>query len=126
VWAHSEHLKLLRSLSDGCIFDMPPQPVERYQVQKVGSLHAIWRFNHKVRIMPAGAILRVEVLAPATVHWTSDGWQTVYDAKTQDTGLGVHFADLATGLASAKSILFTFFCPEANRWEEMDFEVGVQ
>ncbi|TIP53948.1 MAG: hypothetical protein E5X68_37320, partial [Mesorhizobium sp.] len=30
VWAHAEHIKLLRSLRDGAVFDLPPQGVERY------------------------------------------------------------------------------------------------
>ena len=30
VWAHSEYIKLRRSLLDGKIFDQPPQTVERY------------------------------------------------------------------------------------------------
>ena len=32
VWAHSEYLKLNRSLSDGSIFDLPPQTVKRYRL----------------------------------------------------------------------------------------------
>src|SRR3984885_8370810 len=31
VWAHSEYIKLRRSLRDGKIFDQPPQTVQRYQ-----------------------------------------------------------------------------------------------
>ena len=27
VWAHAEHIKLLRSLREGRVFDMPPQTV---------------------------------------------------------------------------------------------------
>ena len=65
VWAHAEHIKLLRSLSDGRVFDMPPQPVERYQVQKVISSLRSWQFNQKIRTIPAGKKLRVEVLAAA-------------------------------------------------------------
>ena len=34
VWAHSEYIKLRRSLRDGKIFDQPPQTVQRYQVEK--------------------------------------------------------------------------------------------
>ena len=34
VWAHSEYVKLRRSLRDGKIFDQPPQTVQRYQVEK--------------------------------------------------------------------------------------------
>ncbi len=30
VWAHAEYIKLLRSLHDGAVFDLPPQTVARY------------------------------------------------------------------------------------------------
>ena len=30
VWAHAEYVKLLRSLQEGHVFDMPPQTVRRY------------------------------------------------------------------------------------------------
>ncbi|WP_193214320.1 glycoside hydrolase family 15 protein [Luteolibacter marinus] len=33
VWAHAEYLKLLRSLKDGSIFDLPPQVAARYLKQ---------------------------------------------------------------------------------------------
>jgi glucoamylase len=33
VWAHSEYIKLRRSLVDGKVFDQPPQTVERYLVE---------------------------------------------------------------------------------------------
>jgi glucoamylase len=41
VWAHAEYVKLLRSLKDGRVFDMPPQTVQRYQVEKVASACSI-------------------------------------------------------------------------------------
>ena len=34
VWAHSEYIKLRRSLQEGKIFDQPPQTVQRYLVEK--------------------------------------------------------------------------------------------
>jgi hypothetical protein len=79
VWAHAEYIKLARSLRDGRVFDLPPQPVQRYQVDKVGSRFAIWRFNQRCRRMPAGKTLRIETLAAARVHWSLDSWCTVYD-----------------------------------------------
>ena len=79
VWAHAEYVKLCRSLQDGEIFDRPPQTVQRYLVEKATSRHITWRFNNKVRAMPAGRTLRVETLAPAVVHWSVDGWRTVHD-----------------------------------------------
>jgi glucoamylase len=35
VWAHAEHVKLLRSLKDGRVFDMPPEPAQRYQAEGI-------------------------------------------------------------------------------------------
>ena len=78
------------------VFDMPAQTVQRYLKEQTGSSLAIWRFNHKCQTMPTGKTLRIEVLAPAVVHWSSDGWQTSHDATTKDTGLGMHVADLPT------------------------------
>src|SRR5258707_4617325 len=75
VWAHAEHVKLLRSLADGRVFDMPPQPRQRYQIDGVRSPHAVWRFNQKCRGVPQGRIVRVELPAPALVHWSSDDWR---------------------------------------------------
>ncbi len=126
VWAHAEHIKLLRSLRDGRVFDMPPQTVERYLVQKKESPHFAWRFNHKCRRIPAGKMLRLETLAPAVAHWSVDNWQTSHDTPTRDTGLGVHFVDLPTReLAAGAKVLFTFYWPEAAKWEGVNFCVQV-
>ena len=83
VWAHSEHIKLLRSLRDGAVFDMPPQGVERYIEGKTGSPIRSWRFNNKIRSMPSGKTLRVELLAAAVVHWSSDAGATFNDSQDQ-------------------------------------------
>ena len=124
VWAHAEYVKLLRSLREERVFDMPPQTFERYATQNAPPAHAFWRFNHKTRSIAAGRILRIELLARAIVHWSDDGWRSAHDAATQDTGLGVHAADLPTGpLASGAVLKFTFYWHEAARWEGADFEV---
>ena len=103
----------------------PRQPVRRYQVENVRSPHHVWRFNHKCRTLPAGKILRFEVLAPAIVHWSADEWQTVHDTGTRDTGFGIHVADLPTAGLSAGRVQFTFRWPLADRWEGADFAVAV-
>jgi len=126
VWAHAEHLKLRRSLTDGRIFDMPPQTVKRYLVDKTVSPRLTWRYNNKIRSFPIGKILRVEVLASATVHWTCDDWRTVTDTATRDAGLGIHMADLPTEtLPEGSRITFTFHWSLANRWEGADFMVRI-
>ena len=127
VWAHAEYLKLCRSLQDGCVFDRPPQTVQRYLVDKTTSACVSWRFNNKVRTMPAGASLRIETHAPAVVHWSTDGWQTVHDTATRDTTLGVHVADVPTAqVKGGGMVVLTFFWPAANRWEGTDFVVLVE
>jgi glucoamylase len=127
VWAHAEYIKLARSLRDGQVFDLPPQPVQRYQVDKITSRFAIWRFNQKCRRMVAGKTLRIETLGAARVRWSLDGWRTICDTPTLDTGLGVHVADLPTAdLPPGAIVRFTFFWPDPSRWEEVDFEVLVE
>ncbi len=128
VWAHAEYLKLCRSLRDGEVFDRPPQTVQRYLGKKAAtSRHIIWRFNNKVRTMPASRTLRVETLAKASVHWSVDGWRTVRDTVTHDTTLGVHVADLpTTRLRRGDRVDLTFYWPEVDRWEGTDFVVCVE
>ena len=126
VLAHAEYLKLQRSLLDGQVFDLPPQTVDRYIKQNTKSMLALWRFNHKIQKMESGKILRIESLTEAVIHWSDDDWQTTSDAKTVDTKLGIHYADLPTmGLPKGGSVQFTFYWPEAGCWEGVNFIVKV-
>ena len=124
VWAHAEYLKLRRSLRDGRLFDLPPQTAQRYLVEKAVSPRLLWRFNHRIRSLPAGKTLRIETLAATRIHWSADDWNRVQDLPSQDSGLGVHFTDLPTqALAAGARIAFTFHWLEADRWEGTDFDV---
>jgi glucoamylase len=124
AWAHAEHVKLLRSLSDGRVFDMPTQPRQRYQIDRVRSSHAVWRFNQKCRRVPAGRILRVELPAAASIHWSSDGWRTPRDTPTRDSGFGMHYADLDTAsLAPGREVVFTFHWASDDRWHGIDQKI---
>jgi len=126
AWAHAEYLKLCRSLADGRVFDTPPQPVRRYQVERCESPFAIWRFNHKCKLIPAGKRLRIELQAPGVVHWSADGWNEVQDMPTRDTGLGIHLADLpCQQLPEEARLDFTFYWPQAGHWEGQDFCVRI-
>jgi glucoamylase len=127
VWAHAEYVKLCRSLQDGRVFDMPPQPVQRYLRGKINSQHALWSFGNKCRSIPKGKILRLESMSPARVRWSSDSWRSFHEANSRDTRLGVFITDLPTDrMAPGTSVLFTFYWPEANRWEGADFKVIVE
>jgi len=126
VWAHAEYLKLRRSLRDGRLFDLPPQTVRRYLTDKTVSPRMVWRFNHKIRSMPPGKLLRIETIAPAVIHWSTDAWNTVQDVTAQDVGLGIYIADLTTkALSEGKQIKFTFYWLGADNWEGTNFTVRI-
>lgn len=108
AWAHAEYLKLRRSLRNGRVFDMPPQTVQRYQVERVQSLRVLWRLDHRRRSMPAGRILRLEFQEPAVIHWSADGGSDGREVSTRNSNLGIHHADLPTeGLPSGSKVHFT-------------------
>jgi glucoamylase len=126
VWAHSEYIKLRRSLRDGKIFDQPPQTVQRYQVERRKAVHFEWRFNNKCRTMPQGKKLMLVLPQPAFVHWTFDGWQTTQDTPTDDA-LGAYVAHLPSDqLAVGREIVFTFFWQKQQRWEGSNYTVAIQ
>jgi len=126
VWAHSEYIKLRRSLLDGKIFDQPPQTVQRYLVEKPVRQIFGWRLNNKTRSVPRNKKLRLVLLNPALVHWSIDGWTSAQDTNTRDTGLGLHMLDLPTAsLPAGSQIVFTFLWTQENRWEGKDYTVTV-
>jgi glucoamylase len=127
VWAHSEYVKLRRSIRDGKIFDQPPQTIKRYLIEKHARQIFGWRFNNKTRTVPRNKTLRLVLLTPGRVHWSVDDWKTVHDTDAKDTGLGIYTLDLPTeSLPAGGKALFTFFWPEDKRWEGTDYTVTVQ
>ncbi len=127
VWAHSEYIKLRRSLVDGKIFDQPPQIVERYLKRTLSSEYFNWRFNNKPRTMPCGKKLRLLLMEPALLHWSFDNWQTSQDSNSAESGWNLQHVDLPTeALPAGRQIIFTFYWKNAERWEGRDYQVTVE
>ena len=127
VWAHSEYVKLRRSIRDGKVFDQPPQTVKRYLVDKQVRQIFGWRFNNKARSVPRNKTLRIVLLTPGRVHWSVDGWKTAHDSDARNTGLGIYILDLPTAsLPVGAQAVFTFFWPLENRWEGEDYTVSIE
>jgi glucoamylase len=100
VWAHSEYVKLLRSLHAGAIWDLPMQTVERYLTRNYTPAgFQIWTTKQRRGWLTPGNDLRVDLSGPATVEWTLDG--KTHTATTSDSGFDLHTAMLP--LASAPS-----------------------
>ena len=88
VWAHSEYIKLLRSIHDGRVWDLPPQTVQRYQVEKRTASFQIWTPSQKRGWVSPGKDLRIDLPFAASVQWTASGGSG--NIQTQATSFGVH------------------------------------
>jgi glucoamylase len=126
AWAHAEHIKLLRSLRDKTVFDMPPQARSRYLLNKPAPAPVCWRSASRIATIANGRLLRLELLEEARVHWSTDDWATAVDTDTKPTGLGTYICDIPTrALRRGATIRFTFFWTARNRWEGANFEVEI-
>ncbi|TAM61241.1 glycosyl hydrolase [bacterium] len=127
VWAHGEFIKLAASCVLGRPFDRPEVVWQRYHGRVPVIPWRSWRFNHRRAAIERGKTLRITVLDPATVRYTTDDWQTQRDVETRDTGLGVHIVDIATAaLAPGCTIVFTFHWRAGGTWEGENFSVRVE
>jgi len=127
VWAHSEHIKLLRSLADRRVFDMPPQTQQRYVRDKVTPRLATWRPDARIADMPADRTLRIDLPEAARVHWSKDGWATAADAETTDAGVGgLHVLELPTAdLPPGGRVVFTWQRRGNGEWLGEDYAVEI-
>ena len=125
MWAHAEYVKLLRSVHDGRVFDHIPDVAERYQRRRPERPIEIWTFGRRVRSIRRGAILRVEAQAPFRLHWTDGEWADRRETASTPTVVGVDFVDVPVAPDRVAPIRFTFFWPNANRWEGSDYQVDV-
>jgi glucoamylase len=127
MWAHAEYVKLLRSRSDGKVYDAIPEVAKRY-LGKRGKRKQleVWKFNRQVRFMRAGEVLRVQAEAAFRLHWSADNWKSVQDTQSTRNALQIDYADLKNVVTSPGTcIRFTFFWSDSNRWEGKDYVVTV-
>jgi len=127
LWAHSEYVKLHRSAADRKVFDLVEPAYERY-VTGTGKrkMIEVWKLNHQVQTVWAGALLRIQADSPFLLHWTSDDWQHSVDTRSQGSGIGIEFLDIPVFKLQKGSIRFTLLWLEENRWEGKDYTVNVR
>ena len=128
MWAHAEYIKLLRSTSDGKVYDAIPEVAARY-LGKRGKRKQleIWKPNRKVRFMRVGEVLRVHGQAAFRLRWSSDNWKSVQDTKSTRNALHIDYVDLTDAVTlSGTCIRFTFLWTEDNHWEGQDYIVTVR
>ena len=134
VWAHSEYLKLLRSVTDGQIFDRISVVEERYAVppgkRTFTSQVEIFQIGRPISSIPAGFTLRIVDRARFCIVYTFDGWATVQHLDSRSLGHIGHFADIPTAADQGSTVIFTICWSSQNqsqqdRWLGKNLEVTV-
>ncbi|MGI0150988.1 MAG: glycoside hydrolase family 15 protein, partial [Thermoplasmata archaeon] len=128
AWAHAEYLKLLRSASDGKVFDLLPVVARRY-ANRTGPprpFREVWKHRRRPTEVPVGSTLRVQATSPFRLHWSVDGWAHPVDTDSTEIPLGLSYVDLPVAPGAVGAIVFTFFWPGADRWEGQDYRVEIR
>lgn len=107
AWAHAEYVKLVRSLEESKVWDMPPQPVERYQVQGKVSPFEIWTEHEPREWVTVGKTLRMDFDQATAVLWHVDEDED-QRASSSDPVLG----------------LYSLWLSLPQKWEHLHVEVN--
>jgi glucoamylase len=106
VWAHAEYAKLVRSLHDGRVFDMPQLPYERYVRSRGEASVAVWSPQNRWRTVCEGCTLRIQTPEPTTILWALGDSPERREIVARDTTLsGVWIADVDTRRLPAGSTI---------------------
>jgi glucoamylase len=113
MWAHAEYIKLLRSISDGKIFDVIAPVAGRYLNGKGPSDLEIWKTSRQVSAIAAGCVLRVQVKGSFRLRWQfiaegKDCESTSQEAASGPAVLGFSFVDIPINADQAGTINITF------------------
>ncbi len=127
LWAHSEYVRLLRSCRDKKVFDEIPEVAKRYTTGvSLPQPVEFWLWKHPTNYMQKGRTLRVCMGSPFRLRWTVDGWATQQDTDSHPTSIGAEYVDIPTAAEEQCEIEFTFFWPQAEKWEGKNFQVKAQ
>ena len=138
VWAHSEYIKLLRSVHDKHIFDRISVVEDRYAVARekraFTSLIEIFELTRPADQIVAGLTLRIVDAQQFRIVYTVDNWATNATLESNSIGFPGSFVDIATRPDQTGSILFTLCWPggtvpnhptESDRWLGHNVEVTI-
>ncbi len=108
MWAHAEYIKLLRSVSNGQVFDLIPIVAQRYLPVLGRKDLEVWKLTRRVRTMRAGDILRIMWKGSFRVRWSFGNVDQQHEASSTDSGLDIGYVDIPTTAGSSSTLNFTF------------------
>lgn len=127
AWAHAEYIRLLRSVSDGQIFDKISEVEERYVLgKKPRKQIEIWEHKFQTRKVKKGSWFRIQALAPFRLHWTLDHWQTTHKSQYTHEVFDIKFIDISIPYDQTDPLIFTFFWIKENQWEGVNHEIIIE
>jgi glucoamylase len=136
VWCHAEYIKLLRSVSDGKVFDRISVVEERYAgepgTRKFKSQIEVFQLGRPISSVPAGFSLRIVDPNRFRVLYSFDNWATTSTIDSRVVGFPGCFADIPAGPAvdgKPGTLVFTLYWPPAastaEHWLGRNVEVAV-
>jgi glucoamylase len=132
VWAHAEYLKLLRSVSDGQVYDRISVVADRYAVKAskrtFTSQLEIYQTGRPISRITAGHSLRILDHDHFRVIYTFDNWATTLSLDSRSVGYPGSVADIATDVEQTGTIVFTLVWVGQDlqdRWLGRNVEVSV-
>jgi len=126
VWAHSEYVKLLRSLHEQRVYDCPPQTLARYVHSKNTPRVCVWRLDARVAECAVGRVMRLDFEKAASVHWSVDEWRTTADSVAVPIRPGLWSVEVPVDAVAIGAVVrFTVFWVEEMRWVGEDFGVRI-
>lgn len=125
AWAHSEYIKLLRSVEDGEIFDRVEPVAKRYLGGKRARPIEVCNLHHLPANVEPGKTLRIIESTHFRLVWTQDGWKTGATIESKPVGNSVFYADMPIDKQAKGAVSFTLFWPAQNRWEGKNYDVPI-
>ncbi|WP_202800520.1 glycoside hydrolase family 15 protein [Novosphingobium sp. Rr 2-17] len=126
AWGHAEYIKLVRSVSDGAVFDRLGIVAKRYSQPRQPSPE-VWNLDRQITTIEAGKTLRLPMGGPFRLRVSRDGWANWQDIDSTLTAIGVHYTDLPTQAGEAGGTLaFTLFWLDSERWIGSNFTVSLK
>jgi glucoamylase len=126
-WSHAEYVALVRSRHDGVCFDHVESAFRRYVLDPSPSQYEIWSLRYPIQRMHRGKILRMILVAAATIVWSTNDWaRTERLDATHENELNLWYADFSTAELPQGSVLaFTFLWERNQRWEDRNWQVNI-
>ena len=115
MWAHADYIRLLRSVSDGQVFDYLPEVGERYRGPDRCRPMEIWKLNRRVRRVQFGSTLRVQLPRRFRLRWSDDHWNSLNDTTSTFTSLELFYVDSPI-VRHHKAIHFSLYWLDSQTW----------